>query len=113
MSRLFISIDPLWQRLAREQNCDAVRRIQWLKRHRNSNTTMSSYDIYSSTRGWALRPNIKDMNVWGSKILNANSKGIRGKIEYNYNKPSNKIRILILGNSFLAISYNNLSTLIT
>jgi len=40
------------------------------------------------------------MRVFGNKVLNANAKGIRGNVEYRYDKSPEKIRILILGDSF-------------
>ena len=40
------------------------------------------------------------MKVFNNKVLNTNSKGYRGKIEYPYRKDPDKVRILVLGDSF-------------
>ena len=100
VSRLFVSVDPFFQSLEKVGYNDSLRRLQWIKRHLKSRPTPCNYDVYSSTRGWTLKPNIRDLIAWDNKIVNSNSKGLRGKLEYSYNKPANKIRILILGDSF-------------
>ncbi|HTZ11999.1 MAG TPA: hypothetical protein VMD04_06485, partial [Candidatus Margulisiibacteriota bacterium] len=57
------------------------------------------YFGYNKLKGWALKPNLKDTAVPGGGILYTNSKGIRGKAEYGYTKPTDKTRILALGGS--------------
>lgn len=107
-ARFLISFNPTFKRITKERGylSETTRRIRWVKAHQNSKHSELIYypkykfDIYNPSRGWALKPNIKDMNVWDNKILNSNSKGIRGVDEYNYNKPADKIRILILGDSY-------------
>jgi hypothetical protein len=79
---------------ATEIKDDGARRIDWVKKHSQQNWLYYSFDVYNPQRGWALAANIR------SETLNSNSKGIRGMFEYLYEKPKNKIRILVLGDSF-------------
>lgn len=73
----------------------------WISRHTNTGTEIYyNFDMYDSTKGWVSKPNIKDMDVFDNKVLNTNSKGYRGQSEYFYNKHPNKIRILVLGDSY-------------
>lgn len=100
-ARIFVSIPTLWQQVSKGQTCDAIWRIWWVKRHKNRHVDVFySFDIYHPTRGWSLKPNIKDKTTAFGKTLNSNSKGIRGKLEYKYEKNWEKPRILVLGDSF-------------
>jgi hypothetical protein len=47
-----------------------------------------------------VRPEIRDSIVFGNKVLNTNSTGIRGNTEYAYTHPSGKLRIVAVGDSF-------------
>ena len=38
--------------------------------------------------------------MWDNKLLNTNNRGLRGERYYDYQKPKDKLRILILGDSF-------------
>ena len=51
---------------------------------------------YNSARGWVHKPNLSS-DRWGE--LHTNSKGMRGREEYPYEKTGNKIRILAIGDS--------------
>jgi hypothetical protein len=80
---------------------DSTWRRNWVKRHQNSGMKIYyKFDVYDPSKGWSLRPNIRDMEVFQKKILNTNSKGFRGKKEYSYTKSKDKLRILMLGDSF-------------
>src|SRR5882724_5248615 len=46
------------------------------------------------------KANLKDIKVFNQKILNTNSKGLRGKKDFPYIKNKETLRILILGDSF-------------
>ena len=86
--RLLVGDDLGWQR-------------SWIKRHQNTGKEIYyKFDIYDTSKGWISKPNLKDMNVFDNKLLNTNSKGLRGKNEYSYSKDQDKIRILVLGDSF-------------
>ncbi|MFC2061741.1 hypothetical protein ACFLUV_04445 [Elusimicrobiota bacterium] len=75
-------------------------RTQWLRNKsiKAENNPCIIFNIFDSLRGWALKPNIKNMQIFG-KTLNSNSKGVRGAVEYTYSKPRDKTRILVLGDS--------------
>lgn len=79
---------------------DSSLRIWWVQRHSGSQTLAFPYDIYDPTRGWAVKPGLHDLPAFENKILNSNSRGIRGKPEYNYAREPRKNRIVILGDSF-------------
>ena len=73
----------------------------WIRRHqRTGREIYYKFDIYDSSKGWISKPNLRDMKVFENKVLNTNSKGLRGTKEYAYSKNPDKIRILILGDSF-------------
>jgi hypothetical protein len=87
-------------RFVQKIDCDVSRRLLWLKRHMDTHSGFYyKFDIYNYTKGWSIKPNLMDMPVFKGKVLSSNSKGIRGKREYQYGK-SIKKRILILGDSF-------------
>lgn len=76
-------------------------RINWVKRHQDSDADFRyTFDLYDPERGWVTKPNVTDLPVFGDRVLNTNSKGIRGKKEYTYEKPDDTLRILFLGDSF-------------
>lgn len=98
-SRVFISTKYGMNFIA-GRNYDTSNRLKWTERHITGSLDVSyGFDIYDSTKGWSIKPDLIDMPVFTGKVLNSNSKGIRGKNEYEYGK-SPKKRILILGDSF-------------
>ena len=58
------------------------------------------FDLYDPSKGWKLKPSLRDVEIFRNKILNTNSKGFRGKKEFPYIKNKEMLRILILGDSF-------------
>ena len=38
-----------------------------------------AFDIHHPRLGWAVQPNIRDMPVFDGKVLNSNSRGLRGR----------------------------------
>jgi len=97
-SRLVLSINRLRQRVTGFD--DSSYRLQWIRLHRIHQEWTGKYAIYHPTRGWTLKPDIKELPVFGKKILNSNSKGIRGKEEYQYERTAGKQRMVVLGDSF-------------
>jgi hypothetical protein len=76
-------------------------RESWIKRHMKSGVdAFYKFDLYDPTKGWVSKPNLRDMQVFGDRVLNTNSRGLRGKREHNYEKPAGVTRILLLGDSF-------------
>ena len=59
-----------------------------------------TFDIYDPSKGWMPKPNLRDVKVFSDKTLNTNSKGFRGKKDFAYSKSKERLRILILGDSF-------------
>ena len=56
--------------------------------------------MYDPYKGWIPKPNLRDVKAYNDKILNTNSKGLRGKKDFPYAKNRERLRILILGDSF-------------
>jgi hypothetical protein len=96
--RLVVSVTPIFKR--RRASDDSSLRIAWVKLHGNRPDFNQKYYIFDPTRGWAVKYSVRDMNVFNGKIVNSNSKGLRGKTEYEYDRQPGKHRILVLGDSF-------------
>jgi hypothetical protein len=56
--------------------------------------------MYDPSKGWIPKPNVRDLKVFDNKILNTNSKSLRGKRDFSYNHNGERLRILVLGDSF-------------
>jgi GDSL-like lipase/acylhydrolase family protein len=97
-TRLVLSINPLRRRVAGFD--DSSYRLQWVRLHREHREQTGPFAVYHPTRGWALKPDIRDMRAFDGTILNSNSKGLRGKTEYEYQRTPGKQRIVVLGDSF-------------
>ena len=81
--------------------CDSMLRMQWIDRHRTDNVQIYySFDVYHQTRGWALKPNLRNFPCFENKTVNSNSKGVRGLREFDFDKPPAKKRIITLGDSY-------------
>ncbi len=99
VTRLAFSIPQIGKSL--EANEDYTYLRNWVREHQKAGmATYYSFDMYDSSKGWKPRPNLKDEKAWNDKILNTNSKGLRGKKDFPYPKNKEKLRILILGDSF-------------
>ena len=96
-ARLALSSADLRQRLF--TNDDASWRLQWIARQSDQLGLAYTLDDWSPTRGWTLKPNLRDVPFRG-KVVNSNSKGIRGVQEFAYQKPPGVTRIVVLGDSF-------------
>lgn len=96
-ARAALSSPDLRQRLF--TNDDASWRLQWAARQRDQTGLGYALDLWSPTRGWTLRPNLRDVPFRG-EIVNSNSKGVRGSREVGYEKPPGVTRIVVLGDSF-------------
>jgi GDSL-like lipase/acylhydrolase family protein len=97
-SRLVLLINPLRRRVTGFD--DASYRLQWIRLHREHKDWTGPFAIYHPTRGWALKSGIQDMKVFDGTELNTNTRGLRGKLEYNYERTPGKSRIVVLGDSF-------------
>ncbi|HWX25079.1 MAG TPA: SGNH/GDSL hydrolase family protein, partial [Vicinamibacteria bacterium] len=96
-SRAALSVDSFFTQVL--GNDESSFRLAWI--HRGEIPGIAySFDQYHPTRGWALSPSLRDRGVFGDRVLNTNSKGIRGSREYPYAKPPGKTRVLVFGDSF-------------
>ncbi|MFA5156668.1 MAG: SGNH/GDSL hydrolase family protein [Candidatus Omnitrophota bacterium] len=99
--RLLIYVDsPFKKRLLFLDSNDSSRRLRFIERRTRYGRPERSYNKYDPLRGWALRPDLRGLVVSYTEVINTNSKGIRGIVEYDYEKPEGKKRILVLGDSF-------------
>ena len=99
LARLAFSNPKISRRLWVNDNLSWRR--SWIERHQSTGKEIYyTFDMYDSSKGWISKPNIRDMQVFDNKLLNTNSKGFRGTTEYSYSKSQDKIRILVLGNSY-------------
>lgn len=81
-------------------HADAAWRLRWIERHRAQTEITFPFDVYDSDRGWALKPSLTNVPVFDQKRLSTNAKGIRGGVEYAYQKPPGTKRIGVFGDSF-------------
>jgi hypothetical protein len=97
---LFIALPHTLGRIPGLQ-ANACWRIRWVQRHTGTAANpYASLDVYHPTRGWALKPDLRDVPVFDGKRLSSNSRGLRGTAEYGYEKPAGTRRIVVLGDSF-------------
>ena len=76
-------------------------RLYWVFLHRTHEEWTGKYAGYHPTRGWAVMPDIRNMTPFAKgKVVNTNSKGLRGTTEYQYARTPGITRILVLGDSF-------------
>ena len=75
-------------------------RRRWIENKKKQKDFSYSFDQFDPSTGWFSKPNLRDVTLWENKRLNTNHRGIRGTIDFQYEKPKDKIRILILGDSF-------------
>ena len=98
-ARLAFLIPPIAERLQEEESY--TYRRKWVREHQKSGMEVYyKFDIYDPSTGWRSKPNLRDVRVFDNKILNTNSKGFRGKKDFPYTKDKDRLRILILGDSF-------------
>ena len=97
-ARLFLSVNPVRRRILGSDSSSY--RLLWIGLHRLHLERTGPYGVYDPRRGWKVKPDIKSMSLWEGKTLNSNSKGLRGKTEYAYQRTAGKHRILTLGDSF-------------
>ena len=99
LARLTYSNPKLSKRLWVNENLSWRR--SWVQRHKSTGKEIYyTFDNYDSSKGWLSKPNLRDMKVFDNKVLNTNTKGVRGINEYSYTKDPNKTRILVLGDSY-------------
>ncbi len=86
-NKLFSDEDLSWRRA-------------WISRHQPGTDIYYSFDQYDITKGWATKPDLENTVAFENKTLNTNSRGLRGKREFSFTPNPDRLRILILGDSF-------------
>ncbi len=80
---------------------DAAWRLFWEALHKRHAEWTGEFATYDPVRGWALKPNVRNLAPFQKgKLLNSNSKGIRGTTEYEFARTPGTHRIVVLGDSF-------------
>jgi hypothetical protein len=100
--RVLLSINPIFNAI-KGRDDESSHRLAWIQRHRvpeSFGSGLYTFDVYDAVRGWAVKPNLRQFAVFGNKILNSNSKGIRGQVEYSYTRTAGIQRIVTLGDSY-------------
>ena len=94
-ARVALRIDPFFRRVA------GVDSSSWRLRFvRRSGSLGYGFDTWDAERGWALKPNLRDLKVFSGKDLNSDSWGFRGGTEHGGENKAPHGRILVLGDSF-------------
>jgi hypothetical protein len=81
-------------------NYDVFWRLDWIKRHSTNTEIYYKSDAYDVTKGWRTQSNLHNVQMFNKKVVNTNSRGLRGTSEFPYAKTPGKQRILIFGDSF-------------
>ena len=98
-ARLAFSIPKVAKRL--QANDEYTYRRNWVQEHqKNGMEAYYAFDMYDASKRWIPKPNLRDVKTFDNKTLNTNSRGLRGKRDFPYTKNKDKVRILILGDSF-------------
>jgi hypothetical protein len=97
-SRAVFAWPPVFRRLARRD--EVAWRLEWVRRHRDAPAPSFPFDAWHPTRGWALRPGLRDLPVFSGKVLSSNSAGVRGSREFEATRPAGTRRLVLLGDSF-------------
>jgi hypothetical protein len=99
--RACLSYTTLGQKLTGfTYNYDLFWRLDWIRRHSNNLEIYYKFDAYDVTKGWRPQAKLRNMQVFDNKVLNTNSRGLRGTSEFPYERTPGKQRILIFGDSF-------------
>jgi hypothetical protein len=97
-SRVALRDDVLFSRLASED--DSSNRLRFIHSRGRKAHVGYFFDEYHPTRGWALKPGLRDLTVFGDKRLSSNSRGVRGAAEHGLEREAGRTRIVVLGDSF-------------
>ncbi len=98
LCRFFLSLDIVIDTISGID--DSSCRLKWVSRHKDNIAIYYKFDIYDRTKGWISKPNLRNESVFDNKILNTNSSGFRGQVDYHNVKDQKRTRIVILGDSY-------------
>lgn len=79
---------------------DASQRIQWVRAHRHGPVVVHGFNQYDRDLGWGVRAGLRDYKDEDGSILNTNSRGLRGRQDFPYERVPGKARVVMLGDSF-------------
>jgi len=80
---------------------EASWRLRGVQRHHGGEAPYAfSFDVHHPVRGWAVEPNVRNLEVFDGKRLNTDSHGLRGAREVPFDKAPGVLRIAIFGDSF-------------
>ena len=96
-SRAFLFPDSLFKSVAGADEYSW--RLRWLRRSHNDAKVSYGFDRFDPRRGWALKPDLRDVRVFDGKSLNSDRFGFRGTRDHS-ESPGKAVRILVLGDSF-------------
>jgi hypothetical protein len=98
LSRGVFAVKSDWNRRI---NCAPAWRISWVNRHRQGvEVYRPGIDQFDPMLGWKSRPGFRNTSpIHGSREVSTNSKGVRGRTEYSYERTRKK-RIVVIGDSF-------------
>ena len=68
--------------------------LYWRARHTTASPEVVTYNVYSPTLGWEIRPDFRGPGI------STNSQGLRGTREYALEPPARTRRVLCVGDSF-------------
>ncbi len=98
-ARLVTSSPTILDRIASPHD-EPSWRLRWIARQTDGATLRLSFDIHHPIRGWAVKPNLKNLPVFGDKSLTTNALGIRSDRDLAVPKPAGLVRLVFLGDSF-------------
>lgn len=97
-SRLALSSAAFFRRVS--ANDDPSWRLRWTSRREAGAPLAYGYDVWHPTRGWALKPGLRDVPMGEGRRLSSNSRGVRGAREHAAAKSPGTTRIVTIGDSF-------------
>jgi hypothetical protein len=97
-ARLALSSDVFFRRI--QGPSAAWWRLRFTRGHASGAGLYYRFDVHHPTRGWALRPRLRDAVAFGDRLLSSNSEGVRARREYARPKPAGLRRVIVLGDSF-------------
>jgi hypothetical protein len=97
-ARVCLSIDSVLLSIA----CDADSswRLIWVREHTGPAEEGYGFDEYNPRYGWSSRKGMSNQSAFDGKTLNTNSRGLRGREEYSYERVAGLRRIAMIGDSF-------------
>ncbi len=102
--RLLVSQPGFLQLLARDGDQgwgDAAWRLIWVNELHPRRPEWERLVQHSPTRGWALRPDLRDLALGGGLVVSSNRRGLRGVRNHEEGRRPGGARILAIGDSFM------------